>query len=93
MTVVLFCLITLMLRAFPGEHRARRILFVYLFCLAGLVMAWSLTPPNVWIFGPSLLTQPPFLDLILSVFFLVLRSSAAFCSCTTSLTAGSPYAC
>jgi len=74
MTVVLLCLITLLLRAFPTEHRARRILVAYLFCLAGLVIAWFLTPPDVWIFGPYLLTEPPLLDLILSIFFF----SAAF---------------
>lgn len=74
MTVVLTCLITLLLRAFPSEHRARRILVAYFFCLAALIIAWSQTPADIWIFEPSLLTEPPLLDLTLALFFF----SAAF---------------
>src|SRR5262245_39761106 len=74
MTVVLLLLVTLCFRLYPSAHRARQMLFVYLFCLAVLVALWFATPDDLGLFGQSLLTEPSWLDFAATLFFF----SAAF---------------
>src|SRR5262249_16214758 len=74
MTVVLLVLVTFCFRLYPSAHRARQMLFVYLFCLAVLVALWFTTPDDLGLLGRSLLTEPAWLDFAAALFFF----SAAF---------------
>jgi hypothetical protein len=74
MTIVLLVLVTLCFRLFPSKHRARQMLFVYLFCLALLVGVWLVTPDDLGILSRLLLAEPSWLDLAVMIFFF----SAAF---------------
>jgi hypothetical protein len=69
MTVVLLALVTFCFRLYPSAHRARQMLFMYLFCLAVLVALWFATPDDLGLLGRSLLTKPAWLDLTAMVFF------------------------
>jgi hypothetical protein len=69
MTVVLLVLVTLCFRLYPSKHRARQMLFVYLFCLPVLVGVWSATPDDLGILSRSVLTEPAWLDFAVMVFF------------------------
>jgi hypothetical protein len=69
MTVVLLALVTFCFRLYPSAHRARQMLFVYLFCLAVLVALWFATPDDLGLLGRSLLTKPASLDLAAMLFF------------------------
>ncbi len=44
-------------------------LFVYLFCLAGLVALWFGTPDDLGLLGRPLLTEPAWLDFAATIFF------------------------
>jgi hypothetical protein len=74
MTVVLLVVVTFCFRLSPSAHRARQMLFVYLFCLAALVVLWFATPDDLGLLGRSLLTEPAWLDFAATLFFF----SAAF---------------
>ena len=74
MTVVLLVLVTFYFRLSPSAHRARQMLFVYLFCLAALVVLWFATIDDLGLLGRSLLTEPAWLDFAATLFFF----SAAF---------------
>ncbi len=74
MTVVLLVLVTFCFRLYPSAHRARQMLFVYLFCLAALVALWFATPDDLGFLGRSLLAEPAWLDFAAALFFF----SAAF---------------
>jgi hypothetical protein len=74
MTVVLLVVVTLCFRLTATAHRARQMLFVYLFCLAALVALWFATPDDLGLLGRSLLTEPAWLDFVVTLFFF----SAAF---------------
>jgi hypothetical protein len=69
MTVVLLVLVTFCFRHYPSAHRARQMLFVYFFCLAGLVALWFGTPDDLGLLGRSLLTEPAWLDFAATIFF------------------------
>jgi hypothetical protein len=69
MTVVLLIVVTFCFRLSPSAHRARQMLFVYLFCLAVLVALWFATPDDLGLLGRSLLTQPAWLDFTAMLFF------------------------
>jgi hypothetical protein len=69
MTVVLLVLVTLCFRIHPSVHRARQMLFVYLFCLPVLVALWFATPDDLGLLGRSLLTEPAWLDFAATIFF------------------------
>src|SRR5262245_64950070 len=62
MTVVLLVLVTFCFRLYPSAHRARQMLFVYLFCLALLVALWFATPDDLGLLDRSLLAEPAWLD-------------------------------
>jgi hypothetical protein len=74
MTVVLLALVTFCFQLSPSAHRARQMLFVYLFCLAVLVTLWFATPDDLGFLGRSLLAEPAWLDFAAALFFF----SAAF---------------
>ena len=74
MTVVLLVVVTFCFRLSPSAHRARQMLFVYLFCLAALAALWFATPDDLGLLGRSLLTEPAWLDFAATLFFF----SAAF---------------
>ena len=74
MTIVLQVVVTFCFRLSPSAHRARQMLFVYLFCLAALVVLWFATPDDLGLLGRSLLTEPAWLDFAATMFFF----SAAF---------------
>ena len=74
MTIVLLVLVTFCFRFYPSAHRARQMLFVYLFCLAVLVALWFATPDDLGLLRRSLLTEPAWLDFAATLFFF----SAAF---------------
>ena len=74
MTVVLLVVVTFCFRLSPSAHRARQMLFVYLFCLAALAALWFATPDDLGLLGRSLLTEPAWLDIAATLFFF----SAAF---------------
>src|SRR5215470_9710476 len=69
MTVVLLVVVTFCFRLSPSAHRARQMLFVYLFCLAALVVLWFATPDDLGLLGRSLLTEPAWLDFAATLFF------------------------
>jgi hypothetical protein len=69
MTVILLVVVTLCFRLTATAHRARQMLFVYLFCLAALVALWFATPDDLGFLGRSLLTQPAWLDFAAMLFF------------------------
>ena len=74
MTLVLFAVATVLLRYFPSPHRARQLVLAYLATLVALAAAWQMSPPDLGVLPPSLLTEPPWLDLGAAMFFF----SAAF---------------
>jgi hypothetical protein len=69
MTAVLLVLVTFWFRLYPSAHRARQMLFVYLFCLALLVVIWFATPDDLGFVGRSLLAKPAWLDFAATLFF------------------------
>jgi hypothetical protein len=69
MTVVLLVLVTFCFRLYPSAHRARQMLFVYLFCLAALVAHWFATPDDLGFLDRSLLAEPAWLDFAAALFF------------------------
>jgi len=69
MTIVLLVLVTFCFRLYPSAHRARQMLFVYLFCLAALVALWFATPDDLGFLGRSLLAEPAWLDFASTIFF------------------------
>jgi hypothetical protein len=69
MTVVLLILVTFCFRFYPSAHRARQMLFVYLFCLAILVVLWFATPDDLGFLDRSLLAEPAWLDFAATLFF------------------------
>src|SRR5262249_48522987 len=69
MTVVLLALVTFCFRLHPSAHRARQMLFVYLFCLALLVALWFATPDDLGLLDRSLLAEPASLDFAAALFF------------------------
>src|SRR6516165_6157728 len=69
MTVVLLIVVTFCFRLSPSAHRARQMLFAYLFCLAALVALWFATADDLGLLGRSLLTQPAWLDFAATLFF------------------------
>ena len=69
MTVVLLVLVTFCFRLYPSAHRARQMLFVYLFCLVVLVALWFATPDDLGFIGRSLLAEPAWLDFAATLFF------------------------
>ena len=69
MTVVLLVLVTFCFRLYPSAHRARQMLFVYLFCLALLVALWFATPDDLGLLDRSLLAEPAWLDFAAMLFF------------------------
>jgi len=74
MTAVLLVLVTCWFQLYPSAHRARQMLFVYLFCLALLVVLWFATPDDLGFLARSLLIEPAWLDFAAALFFF----SAAF---------------
>jgi hypothetical protein len=69
MTVVLLVLVTFCFRLYPSVHRARQMLFVYLFCLAALVALWFAAPDDLGFLDRSLLAEPAWLDFAAALFF------------------------
>jgi hypothetical protein len=69
MTLVLLALVTFCFRLSPSSHRARQMLFVYLFCLAVLVTLWFATPDDLGFLDRSLLAEPAWLDFAAALFF------------------------
>jgi hypothetical protein len=69
MTIVLLVLVTFCFRLYPSAHRARQMLFVYLFCLALLVAFWIATPDDLGLLHQSLLAKPASLDFAVALFF------------------------
>jgi hypothetical protein len=69
MTIVMMGAVTLLLRYFPTRYRVRQITLAFLLALVAVALVWWLTPQNLGILPPSLLTQPPWVDLIAAVFF------------------------
>jgi hypothetical protein len=74
MTVVLLLLVTLAFRLDPCKHRVRRITALHLACSAALIGLWFATPDDLAFLHRSLLAEPPWFDLLLTLFFF----SAAF---------------
>ena len=74
MTIVLLALVTLALRHHPTPRRARQMTLIYLACLIGAALVWFATSADLGLLAPSLLIEPPWLDLSLMLFFF----SAAF---------------
>jgi hypothetical protein len=69
MTIVLLVLVTLCFRLHPSAHRARQMLFVYVFCCACLIALWFATPDDLGFLDRSLLAEPARLDFSAAVFF------------------------
>jgi hypothetical protein len=74
MTIVLLLLVTLALRHRPTPRRARQMMLSYVVCLIAAASVWFATSADLGFLGPSLLIEPPWLDLSLMLFFF----SAAF---------------
>src|SRR5262245_25047286 len=68
-TVVLLVLVTFCFRLYPSAHRARQMLFVYIFCLPVLITLWFATPDDLGLLGRSLLTEPAWVDFAATLFF------------------------
>jgi hypothetical protein len=69
-TLVLLVLVTLAFRFRPTEARAKQMTLLFFGCVAAAVLAWGVTPVDLGFLAPSLLIDPPWLDLLLMLFFL-----------------------
>jgi hypothetical protein len=74
MTIVLLALVTLALRHHPTSRRARQMMLSYVVCLIAAASVWFATSADLGFLAQSLLIEPPWLDLSLTLFFF----SAAF---------------
>jgi hypothetical protein len=74
MTIVLFVAVTGSFRLLGRVGGIRRMLVLYALCGALIVLSWSITYRDLGILPSSLLTEPPWLDLGVSLFLF----SAAF---------------
>jgi hypothetical protein len=75
MTLVLLVLVTLAFRVHPTDRRAKQMTLLYIGCVLAAVLAWVVTPLDLGFLAPSLLIEPRWLDLLLTLFFF---SSAFF---------------
>jgi hypothetical protein len=69
MAIVLLVVVTLALRLHPTPRRARQMTLIYFVCLIGAASMWFVTSADLGFLAPSLLVEPPWLDLSLMLFF------------------------